>query len=142
MRKETGSPSSSGLWMSDADVTFLQAPSGLQVPRAQHTATAFFVICLFRATSSWWNPSEPFLLPLPLGSLLGTQKQGESPRHLLLWVLWHRPPWAWKTEVMGCFLEWRKGRQGKNKMQINTSVNYPATAVRSRWLLRGPRNLG
>ena len=80
MGKETGSPSSSGLWLSDADVTLLQASRphlGCKSP-GPSTRPLLFVTCLFRATSSWWNPSEPLFLPLPLGSLLGTQKQRES----------------------------------------------------------------
>lgn len=43
--------------------------------------------------------------------------------------------------MAACLLGMGEGRQGKNKTQINISINYPATAVRSRWLLRGAGNL-
>ena len=143
MGKETGSPSSSGLWLSDADVTLLQASRphlGCKSP-GPSTQPLLFVTASSGRPRPGGTPPSPSFCPSPW--VVSSQpKSRESPRQLLLWVLQYRPLQAWRREVMGCCLEWRKGRQGQNKMQINTSINYPATAVRSWWLLRGARNLG
>lgn len=120
MSRDIGSTAALHVGCRNTDITLLLHVSGSCLGCRFPGPSAwplFSVTCLPRATSSWCSPSKPFSLPLLLGSLLRTQKPGGGPRQLLLWTLQCKPPWGWRTEVAGCFLEWRKGDEARTKCE-------------------------